>query len=242
MKNSKDFVIDPRVIEITLMIWPDLSVMRQGEEKVFDAGKYDITYLGERINQIKVIKLGETGGHENVDGAIKTDGFCIITARGAGGLAHEISHLTYKNEGNPQTFSGPLVAHILPVIKDQGTIADYFGKLAPTEYDKLIGYLYLADEDELRAKLTGCYVGRLVTDNVSEHGDEYLESLVVIYSEMRTFNPEIAEILEIEKEKNVISRHLGSKGQVHSETISTLLEEIHNQGEKFLKIYHELFD
>lgn len=240
------FLNDFGILEITRKILPAFNNLKPGEDKTIDITDLGIIHNSEKISHLRIIRLNEKTGREHFNPTAPHDNLCEITAGTVGGLAHEICHMVYKNHGGPKRYSTPLTkGHIIPIMGKNPklqNIIDYID--AGTNYDKFIGYLYLTDNEELMAKLTGIYVGSEITKNGRITEDDYTIGLKRIYHEMKTYEMNkntLQEILNTEKDKQVIAGHLLLK-KVTSKTIENLIKEINSQGEKFEVIYTELFN
>jgi len=243
MENIQQYVKDTGILQITKMILTEFNEMKQGEVKIFDIAMYGIVFKNEEIYRLKVIKANRNTDREYFSSTGPKDNLCIISAANPGGLAHEICHMVYKRTGDPKRFSRPLTHdHIVPfLIKNKlQNIVDYIN--AGTVYDKFIGYLYLADNEELTAKLTGFFVSIELTNSGKLEEDNYIIGLKQIYNSMKVLEMDedtIQEILKTEKENRIISQHL-YLDKVNQETIRNLIIEINEQGSKFENIYRDL--
>ena len=169
--------------------------------------------------------------------------FIEVNCGSAGGFAHEISHLVFKCKNKVESNSGVLTSHILKKFYGYNpSIVKYFKIEKITDYDKLIGYLYLAEEDELVAKLAGFYVALKLDDKGLNETGDFVNGVCDLYSEMKIFKINSLEIEKEEKAKGILSRFLKSRIPLNSEIFKSLITNINTQGENFENKYKILFE
>ena len=246
MTEFKQYVIDSNLQEITELIWPSFNKMDSNTTKLFDIQKFGLSIDKLNINELKVTKIIEDKKNN-----ARYSGLNEIFAGNNISLPHEISHFIYRSNHKPEERdSYCLTKHIIRVCKDANiaqNINDFYNRDSISNNDKLIAYLYLADDNELTAKLSGLYVGSKLDNNEIKEND-YYKKLKPIYIEMKEFTcsqKEIDEIIEADKVNGLISTHLRTNdfiNPLNSNAIHTLIKEINEQGAKFVSIYESLID
>jgi hypothetical protein len=244
MENLIKANIDPSVFKITEAVWPQVSGLATGESFFYNIDDYDIKRRGIKINQLKIVKIKEGPAHIGILAEERENGITYIKleCKGLGGLAHEISHLVYKRI-NFDTI--PLSSHILSQCRRANvelSIIDYFQIEKITEFDKLVGYLYLADDDELTAKLVGFYAKVKINNGATYGQSDYSKGVKELYAKMKTFKIDALETEKTDLKKGIISGYLKEREPVTSIKIETLLKHINAQGENFEEKYKILFN
>ena len=238
MENLKKAGVDTRILEIAKMAWPHISEKQIGDHFFIDIDFYDLTMEYQKINQLEIEKIDENKNRANVclfpvneNGINKIK----IEAGSMGGLAHEISHLVFKCKKNEERMSGLLTEHIVKTCKTSGCnklITNYFKIETLTKFDKLIGYLYLTDEDELIAKLAGFYIGAKLENKKLGEENKYVKGVKSLYAEMKTFEIDLMEIKK-QGEKEMIVKYLNLRVPINSKIVKTIVKNIHDQGVNF---------
>ena len=239
MENLKKVGIDNGIWEISELIWRQLQKKQVGNHFTVDIDSFDLSVGSLKINLLEIKKIDEDIDRANVclvpinEIGIKK---IIIEAGSAGGLAHEISHLVFKCKNGEERMSGLLTHHIMETCKTSGckkSITNYYRIKSLTNFDRLIGYLYLTDEDELIAKLAGFYIGAKLENKPFGEENYYVKGVKSIYTEMMTFEIDVREINE--QEEKIIVKYLNLQEPINSEIIKTLVMKIHAQSESFEK-------
>jgi len=243
MKDFKAYVENSKLLRLTVKVWSIFSKMQLEENQTVGIREFDISFMGINKNRFNVVRILENERTEfYTDESLSV---IDITVGNAANLAHELSHVVYKHDKNQRKNYQNLTSNIHGIIKENESAIEYLNRDARTNFDKIIGYLCLADDDELTAKLAGFYVPHLLLKEKLKESD-YYNKLKLIYNDMKVYKcsqEAIDAIIETEKEKKLISKHLsvnGFKNQLNSETIKSLIEEINEQGAKFVRIYEEL--
>jgi len=243
MNEFKQYVVGSKLQEITELIWPTFNKMGSNTTESFDIQKFGLSIGDNPINELKVTKINEDDRPANYRGLNK------IFAGNRISLPHEISHFIYRCNHKPEERnSDPLTTHIISVCKNANiaqNINDFYKRDSISNYDKLIAYLYLADENELTAKLAGLYVGsKLDTDKIKDDDDDYYKGLNEIYNDITKFNideNEIDTIVQIDTNKKSIYDHLREK-TVSANVIQDLIKEMKVLAKKYLDIYENILE
>lgn len=239
MENLKKAGIDTRILKIAEMVLHQFVDNQIGNHFTVDIDSFDLSVGSLKINLLEIKKIDEDIDRANVCLVpINENGInkIKIEAGSAGGLAHEISHLVFKCKNIGERMSILLTDHIGETCNTSGCeilITNYFKIKTLTNFDKLIGYLYLSDEDELVAKLAGFYIGAKLINNKFGDVNKYVQEVKSIYSEMQVFD---INVLEVNKqEENIIVEYLNLREPINSDIIKAHLKKMHAQGESFEK-------
>src|SRR5665647_299323 len=212
MNEFKQYVKDSKLLEIAKKVWTVFPEMEFGKDQ---AKEIELTEFG--INKLKIQKI-----KEDAVAYFSPDEYKVY-ASNASNLAHELSHVVYNYSKNQRKYFGGMQSYIIDKKK---ILVEYLKSDNIKIYDKFIGYLCLADNDELTAKLAGFYVPHLF----KEKETDYYKKLKPIYNDMKEFTcspNEIAEIIRLDKENKLISPHLsanGFKNPLDSNAIQTLIK------------------
>jgi hypothetical protein len=247
MKDFKEYVENSKLLGLTEKVWTVFSEMQLEENQIVGIREFDISFMGINKNRFNIVRI-----RENERTEFYTDerlSVIDITVGNVANLVHELSHVVYKNTENHRKYFGEMSEYIHKFIKYNESVIEYLKKPEITKYETIIGYLCLADDDELTAKLAGFYVPHILQNEKLKEFD-YDKKLKQIYNDMKEFTcsqKEIDKILAIDKVVALISKHLsdndnGFKNPLNSNAIETLIKEINDQGAKFIRIYNWLLE
>lgn len=242
MKNFEYYVNNTHLFDIAKLISPVFSDMGINTTKSFDIEKFGLSIGEYPINELIVTKIIEDkNNNANYSGLNK------IFAGNSISLPHEISHFIYRCNHNPEVKNSyPLTKHIIEVCNNANiaqNINDFYKRDSISNYDKLIVYLYLADDNELTAKLAGLYVNAMLNEEKIEE-DDYYKGINEIFNHIINFNieeNEIDKIVQIDTDKKIIYSHLMKKN-ISANVIQDLIEGMKVLAKKYLDIYKGLLE
>jgi len=242
MNDFKQYMENSKLLEIAEKVWPIFNEMQVNEDKTIGITEFEISINNKNKDHFNITKIDNNGkANFYTDKRLSV---IDIKVSNAANLTHELSHVVYKYTENQRGNYGILAEYIHKILNDdKKSVIEYLKRDNISNYDKLIGYLCLADDDELTAKLAGFYIPHLLKGSELNEGD-YYPSLKSIYNDMKTYKfslTEIEEIIENDNEKQIISNYLGNISK-NSETIRSLIKEINVQGAKFVSIYEGLLN
>ena len=238
--------MDPRILEITETVWSSINFgsLKLDDDLFFDIDKFELSVGNTKINQLKIIKSKSAFVHLEPKPFDNKEGFYIkIECADNGTFAHEISHLLFKCKNHISPKSSYLTNYIKERCKKekkQESIVEYFKLQSLTDFDRVIVYLYLADRDEMMAKLAGFYFYIKLNNNGIIKLDDYTKGVIAIYNEMRNWNLNVQQIEKADSVNNIIVNYL--KDVPNALTIQTLPKYFKDQAEDFFRKYDILFN
>lgn len=238
MEKLLDIGIDQETLKLIDHAWACMTKnsLKIGDSVLCDISKFNLIFEGARIDNIKIQKIDE-----NEKSRLHS---FVIYCKDKGGLAHELCHLVFLCKNKTQEQSNILTDHIIKILKQNSNQSNISFLDIPhlTDFDKLVYYLYLTEEDELIAKLVGHYV-KFKTNQKNYHKSKRQS----FYFDGRNFEIDdqtIQEIIDSSKQKDIIINYLNQNPPtvIDSAAIKNLVKNINSQCEKYVEKYNLLFN
>jgi hypothetical protein len=200
MKKVKELKeISNLAIKIAENLWPFVDEQKLNSHKNYDISEYKLIFNSESIDTLNIKKISE--GQSGFNQYSK-----LITCKGKGGLAHEICHFLFLlKRGKIDTSSNILTDYIEEKCKSKNVnfkIPAYLG-ICENDVEKAIGYLYLADNEEIISKITG-----FVVPKESDQPSDFSKSISCFYDEMKTFKLNDKTLISKSEEAKTIEEYL----------------------------------
>jgi hypothetical protein len=224
MKNI-ELKIKNLALEITVLLWPFIEKQSIDCEIKYDDINSGLSLEHKILKRLTIKVIDE----ENERARYNNN---VIKCGSKGGLAHELVHLIFdKKNIHIKLNSKPLIDYIggFFTSPSKAKITEYINHYAKNDYDRIIGYLYLADEEELIAKATGFCVAKKDNDN----SDEYISSVLKIYDDMSKFRNSDNSIANNTQIDEIVKESLAIAGAIN---INDIEKFINSQGKKFKEV------
>ncbi len=235
MENLRKAKLSTLPFEIATQFWPQIKRKAVGDKVVCDISNFRLSL--EKI-VVNIIDEETTPPSAKIaDGAISCNNL------NAGSFAHECCHLIAGTRAAIKK-EDQLTTPILEESKSKGyknRIIEYVNSPLRKNYERLIAYLYLADEEELNAKLTGFYVGYMLGNTPTVADDKFITGVLELYKNMSNFHITTQD-LETDHSQ-MIRKYIERNPELKIDFNSpkSINDYIQKQGKTFVDKYKVLF-
>lgn len=226
-------LVNPLVLQLTECIWHYFEIDKSKKEvdltdfneEMAHSGKFEIEKIDEGFNCVNLVRKK-------------------LKFNGKDGLAHELSHIINLNDFPTESLQEYIHSYCEKNKITSCNIIHYNSKCKHLN-EKLVGYLYLAENDELIAKLTGFI--HVDSNKVIEYKKSpFSEGVCEIYKEIQDLK--ITQKQFDEFIKFLSTNQSFSCGYIHNQLIDHLKvtgfheikKYLNDQGNKFLKEYSKV--